>query len=787
MADDVRIKYGSSGFERVRKELRDLEAIGATSGTWFKSMQKSVKEAEAAHTSFGLSAAGSLQSVASVAGGLSMAILKIGTVVTAVSGIVAGVGVAAFTKWSMSVMQTTERFKMLEISLYGATKSWEAVNKVSEFAKKYAAEFPAMYGDIMQAMQSFSYIPALKPMIMKGDVEEMHKMMTIIQGLMTMRPDQGVQGAIYALREALAGNWRTLQARFDVPIASIAKSAGMTLQEMKASPGDAVKALKSFVDEFVGADTMAMMAKNLSIQLGNLKDKYEMWIDKLGKTGVYQKVVDYLLKLNDAQERFMSSDRFKNWTEQINKFLEDVVDGIAGVFTKGIDWESIATMGELGEAMKKVGQNAIEELKKVWEAAKEPLADALKGVFRFVGKAAAEAFKEALLPAMKEIESGLRKSMDEYGKENPVKASLARMGMGSGLGFLAAGPKGLLLGPALEALKGYGELLGLVLEKGGKGFSAIEGGLKSVMGTVTEGADKLTKVPYENLAAMRGEYEQLRGVLEQAGKQFGAQPEKADKRAEDMKKWMSQPFKGWSGSWSEPPGERPLSESEIERIIWGDYWKKRAAQHPTVEEAGEWKPKAKSELDYYSSWSRMAKAMAERDETERLSFSEQEDLRRKEYATVREKWDYGQISGEDWGRYAKKFDAETTKRMRLEDFGKERDQKLSTILNKAIEEKDIGVQGRVYSEMFNIAYQKGDFGAAQEYMNKSLDVMVEQMKKAEKYEEQNSENLSGINEHTLETVELLKAWQKGEGQYGNISRAARDELVDAVRAAIGES
>jgi len=770
MADDIKIKYGSTGFERVRKELREMESIGATSGTWFKSMQKSLKEAESDHERFTKTFSAGLQTVASAAGSVAMNIVKIGTVVTAVSGIVAGVGVAAFTKWSMSVLKTTESFRMLEISLYGATKQWESVNMVSEFAKKYAAQFPAMYKDIMQAMQSFAYIPALKPMIMKGDVEEMHKMMTIVQGMMTMRPEQGVGGAIYALREAMAGNWRSLQFRFDIPIASIAKSAGMTMEEMKRSPAEAVKALKSFIDEFVGADTMAMMAKNLSIQIGNLKDKYEMWMDKLGKTGVYQKVVDYLIKLNEVQERFMASERFQKWTEQINQFLEDVVDRIAGIFTKGIDWESIATMGEFGEALKQVGRNAIEELKKVWEAAKEPLAEALKGVFKFVGSAAAEAFKEAVLPAMKEIESGLRKSMDEYGKEHPVKASFARMGMGSAGGLLAAGPKGLLVGPGLEALKGYGELINLAAQAGAKGISAIESGLKGLFGTVTEGVEGLAEAPKENLEGARKVLTEIKSLLDlpeiknvgfRKALGLGVLPEEAQgKKVEEFKRWMTRPPKGWTGPWGEPE---------------------------PVKEAAVWAPKAKSELEFYSSWARMAKAMAEREEGEKPTSFEAEQLRAKEFMAVREKWEYGQVSTEDWRRYIQKYDAETTKKMRIEDFSREREEKLSSILEKAVAEKEVGVQGRIYGEMFNIAYQKGDFGKAQEYMNKSLDAMLEQLKKSEKFEEEDNKNLNEIKTATVETAEIIKGWKIGEGRYSNVPRAERDELVEAVRGAAGES
>jgi hypothetical protein len=763
---DITLRYGSTGFERVRKELREMEMVGGTSGEWFKSMQKSLKDAESAGSSLTKTLTSGLNSVVSVAGSTAIAVAKIGTAVVAVSGIITGIGVAAFTSWSMSVLKTTESFKMLETSLYGATKSWESVNKVSEFAKKYAAEYPAMYGDIMKAMQSFAYIPALKPMIMKGDVEEMHKMMTIVQGLMTMRPEQGVGGAIWALREALAGNWRTLQMRFDVPIASIAKSAGMSMEEMKRSPAEATKALKAFIDEFVGADTMAMMAKNLSIQVGNLKDKYEMWLDKLGKTGIYQKVVDYLIKLNDVQDRFMTSDRFQKWTEQINQFLEEVVDKIAGVFTKGIDWEGIATLGDFGEALKQVGRNAIEELKKVWEAAKEPLADALKGVFRFVGSAAGEAFKEAVLPAIKEVGSSMAKSMEEYGKEHPVKASAARMGMGSAAGLFAAGPKGLLLGPALEALKGYSELIGLIGEKEVEGISAIDRLINGVNEKIEKTPSLSEQLELSNAKDTLSSIKEMLSMPEIKNVGFRkalgleALPETSEKRVEEMKRWMAQPFKGWTGPWGE---QEPLKEAAV------------------------WKPKAASELEYYSSWAKMAKTMAEREEVEKPTPFEAEGLRMKEFMAVREKWEYGQMPTEDWRLFTKKFDAETTKKMRLEDFASEREQKLSSILETAIAEKDVGVQGRVYGEMFNIAYQKGDFGKANEYMNKSLDAMLEQLKKSEKFGVEDNQNLKDIKESTTGTLEVLKNWKRGEGKYSNIPEGEGDELAEAVRGATGES
>ena len=83
--------------------------------------------------------------------------------------------------------------------------------------------------------------------------------------------------------------------------------------------------------------------------------------------------------------------------------------------------------------------------------------------------------------------------------------------------------------------------------------------------------------------------------------------------------------------------------------------------------------------------------------------------------------------------------------------------------------------------MFNIAYQKGDFGQAQEYMNKSLDAMVEQLKKSEKYEEEDNKNLGEIAQASKSTAEVLKSWDRGGNRYSNIEPDEMDELVKSVR------
>jgi hypothetical protein len=733
MADDIRITYGSSGFERVIKELRDMEKIGATSGTWFKSMQQSVKDAEAANLEFDNSLRTVGSGLVNVAGALGKVVIG----VTAVAATVTGVGVAAFTSWTMSMLKTTEGFRMMEVSLFGALKSWDKVKVVSEFAKEYASVYPAMYKDVMQAMQSLAFIPAMKPVIERGDVERMKEFMGIVQGMITIRPEQGVQGAIYALREALAGNWRSLMMRFDIPIASIAASAGMTMEEMKAGPQSALKALKGWIDAFVGADTMALAAKNLSIQVGNLKDKYDIWLDKLGKTGIYQKVVDYLLDMNDALERFMASDKVQRWTVQINKFLEEVVDRIAGVFTKGIDWEGISSLGGLVDAIKKVGSNAVEELMKVWELAKEPLANALKGVFKFMAEAAIGATTELFIPVGKSIAMGIERGMQDYRSEHPFKAVEVESAVGGGIGLLAGGLKGGIVGAlAAPSLRGYAEIIGVITKGGAEGLGSIEKKLSDLFGAGLK--DKVGKIP--SLSDQLG--------LEQAKKSL--------KEIQDILKLP------WIGN------EGFRAALGLEPTIAGKAMK-WPARFPFLEETEKveeaWKPKPEQMLERYSAWSRMAGMLAGKEEVpyEKRPFYQ---------------WYTGKMSLEEYQKTRK-----------IEEFNAERQKRLTEILETPETKKDFGVQAKIYGEMFSIAYQKGDFRKAEDYMNKNLEALVNQMKKEEMRGEKDTDNLRTVASNTGEMVSLMEKWgvKDKPGTYSNIPAAERDEIRNLVGGGLGES
>lgn len=462
MASNVTLRYGSTGYAKVQGELTGLEKASGRMSNAFTKVGTTADRETPRVTGFFTKFSGSMKGAISIGGRFLMVAAKITAAITAIGVAAAGVAAVGFLKWGKSMLMVTEGFRQTEISMYGVLKSWDKVKVVSEFAKKYAAEFPAQYGQVMQTMSSLAMIPAIKPIVAGGDVRAMTDIMTILQSMATMRPDQGLPGAMMAFREALAGNWRSLQMRFDVPIRAVAESIGMTLDEMRASPEAAIKAMKAWTDATVGAETLAMAAMSLETQWGNVKEAYGLWLEMLGKAGVYKKVVGYIANLADFMNKLLETDKVKGWATELNAALEKVADAIAGVFTKGVSWEDIGSVGDLMDALKQVGRNALDAIAKAWDANKDILLKGLQSVMIYVAKGLGEFIGQVFIPVGVAIGKGILTGVSQYLEQHPLlKAALEPPGMRAMAGVVGK------VGEATGLLTSEEDIRGLYRGKGG--------------------------------------------------------------------------------------------------------------------------------------------------------------------------------------------------------------------------------------------------------------------------------------------------------------------------------
>ena len=402
MASQFGIRFFTSGYERTSGQMASIGRQASGISTGFLRMGRT-------GASSGTMAAGGMRILSSgMSGAMSVMrgfislTIRATTVLATVGAVVAGVGIALATKFAKGLMATRESFYLIETALTGVVKNAGQVQKISDWAMKYAATYPAMYGDVMDTMKGLSMMPSLKPMFVKGDVAAMEKVMNIVQSLAAMDPQQGVKGAQLAMREALSGNWRSLQMRFELRPQAVAEAAGLSMEELKTDPGKAIEALDAFTRLNVGADTLRKSAESLGVQWGNLGDKYDIFLNKIGKMGAYRRLVEFLMKMNDMWDKLLESDAAQKFGQNISSVFESVIGSVESIMT-GIDWEGKGIFDGIIEA----GRKTINKIGEVFEGAGKVLTAALDVAIIYMAKALAFSAEYVFFPVGVAIGKGI--------------------------------------------------------------------------------------------------------------------------------------------------------------------------------------------------------------------------------------------------------------------------------------------------------------------------------------------------------------------------------------------
>ena len=429
MSSPFGIRFFTTGYAKTSSEMASVEKQAKGINTGFTQMGRTgAASGPMAARGISILKSGITGTVGVLKGFVSLTV-KATVALSAIGGVVAGVGIALATKFAKGLMATREGFYLIETALTGVVKNAGQVQKISDWAMKYAATYPAMYSDVMDAMKGLAMMPSLKPIFTKASVDDMEKIMNIVQSLGALDPQQGVRGALLAMREALSGNWRTLQMRFEIRPEAVAEAAGLSMDELRTDPGKAIEALDAFTRLNVGAETLRKSAQSLGVQWGNLSDKYEMFLNKVGKYGAYRKLVEFLMKMNDIWEKMLQSDAAKKIGQDISRVFEAVIGSVESIMT-GMDWEGKGIFGGLIDA----GKKAMDKLKGVFLESKDFLAAAMKVVFIYIKTALVFSVKEIFWPVGVEIAKAIGDAFIETIEKHPFKSILGAMILGAATG-----------------------------------------------------------------------------------------------------------------------------------------------------------------------------------------------------------------------------------------------------------------------------------------------------------------------------------------------------------------
>jgi len=213
---------------------------------------------------------------------------------------------------SKSVLGATLTMEKYVLQMKGALGTHRIAKEIVDWAMQYARVAPTTFETIMQAITGLARIPALKGLLLdtKNLNKNLSELMEIALGMQAMKPEAGMMGALFALREALTGQMRSLRMRFEIMPEAIAATIGKSVEVIKKSPELFLKAMRTFVLQEVGEKTMYDLSQMLDVQAGNILDALKQMAVNIGEAGFLQAATKGVKAIADAaallQERMLA-------------------------------------------------------------------------------------------------------------------------------------------------------------------------------------------------------------------------------------------------------------------------------------------------------------------------------------------------------------------------------------------------------------------------------------------------------------------------------------------------
>jgi hypothetical protein len=199
--------------------------------------------------------------------------------------------------------------------------------------------------------------------------EFQRKAFDVIQLLSLLAPEQGIGGALFALREALGGQWRSMQMRFNISPEVLAQYAEVPVSKLKGATGEELidYLFRALTNMFGGERVLLQKGAQLDIQLENIRDTLTQAIILpfvSQRSTAFEEVVDRWLR-EGLIEKFMPSQyrMLKSVSEESGRPIREIALETWGTPVGLISGMLSMFNNILGELVGNLGiSNAINEL-----------------------------------------------------------------------------------------------------------------------------------------------------------------------------------------------------------------------------------------------------------------------------------------------------------------------------------------------------------------------------------------------------------------------------------------
>ena len=200
--------------------------------------------------------------------------------------------------------------------------------------------------------------------IANGTVKDIEKNIEdygkLVAKLSLLHPEQGTEGVLIALREAISGgNFRSARFRLDVSPQQIAHSIGKDLSQIVGNPELTRQAFEAFANQFIGDQAMNQMGNLFSVRIGKLYDAIRHGMAKIGDSGIFDAVTDKFGEMAKKLFSYFESGAFEKYAQRISNSLVRIFDNVVKAidqFVRGVTGatDSESTVGAFVERLTKL-------------------------------------------------------------------------------------------------------------------------------------------------------------------------------------------------------------------------------------------------------------------------------------------------------------------------------------------------------------------------------------------------------------------------------------------------
>jgi hypothetical protein len=358
MAEPIRltIQFDASGRPIIREAISDLNTLAASARSnvsAYASGGRALRQFEQDVNRVSSALQGRLSSAIGVAasGFTNMVRLAESLGRTGFYTLIGGAtaATAVILKMGKGFLDVNEQFQNLEITLRSTFKNLSIARDLREELVKITAISPIPFTQLADVARTFSVLPQTRGAIAlqssQGTLADQNgffrRAEKLVEQMIAFRPDKTAEDAIFSIREALSGQFRSLVRRFDIPLRYLAQAGGTTSDKLKNDSGATFEALTKLFGSIISPAAITEYTKQPTILIKNLKEQLleipALLIGGNGKEGIYTTLLTKINSVYEILVNFVSS-RIQPYATRISKALDTLFTTFGNMGTKVTDF-----------------------------------------------------------------------------------------------------------------------------------------------------------------------------------------------------------------------------------------------------------------------------------------------------------------------------------------------------------------------------------------------------------------------------------------------------------------